>query len=90
MSDPQAPRIEFPCPDYPVKVMGDAGRDFIDFVLSATERHAPGFDRDKVSVRDSRNGRYQSVTVFITAQGEAQLQALFEDLKTNPKLKMVL
>ncbi len=88
--NPDAPKIAFPCPDYPVKVMGDAGEAFYDFVLAVIERHAPGFARDKVTVRASRNGSYQSITVFITATGEPQLRALFTDLKASPQLKMVL
>lgn len=90
MTKQEPPKIEFPCPDYPIKAMGDAGQDFHEFVISVMERHAPGFDQTKISVRDSRNGRFQSVTVVITATGEAQLKAIFEDLKTSPKTKMVL
>lgn len=89
-NDDKPPKIEFPCEDYPIKVMGDAGDEFNAFVLNVMERHAPGFNRDAVTVRDSRNGRYQSVTVFITATGESQLKAIFEDLKTSTMTKMVL
>ncbi|MGQ9425073.1 HP0495 family protein [Gilvimarinus sp. F26214L] len=90
MSEPQPPRIEFPCHDYPIKVMGDAGAELHDWVITVMERHAPGFDVSKVTIRDSRNGRFQSVTVFITATGEPQLKALFEDLKQLDAVKMVL
>lgn len=90
MSDTTPPRIEFPCPDYPIKVMGDAGDELHSCVISVMERHAPDFDTAKLSVRDSRNGRFQSYTVFITATGEPQLQAIFEDLKQSQAVKMVL
>lgn len=90
MSDQQPPRIEFPCPDYPIKVMGTATQGYREAVLNVMEHHAPGFDITRVSVRDSRKGTFQSVTVFITATGIDQLQAIFEDLKKLPETKMVL
>lgn len=90
MSDSTPPRIEFPCPDYPIKVVGDACDELHTCVMTVMERHAPGFDAAKITVRDSRNGRFKSFTVFITATGEPQLQAIFEDLKQSSAVKMVL
>lgn len=87
--EPQAPKIEFPC-DYPIKVMGTKCEDFRTHVLTVMERHAPGFDQMQVTTRDSRKGNYQSLTVTITATGEAQLQAIFVDLKSSSLVQMVL
>ena len=89
MSDPEAPKIEFPC-EYPIKVMGYACREFHEHVLDVMSRHAPGYDQTAVTVRDSRNGRFQSITVTIIATGEPQLQAIFEDLKVSEHVQMVL
>lgn len=85
-----APKIEFPCPDYPIKVLGDAGSEFHSHVVSVFQQHAPGYDETKVTVRNSSNGRYQSITVFITATGKPQLQNIFSDLKNSPLIRMVL
>lgn len=90
MTEPEAPKIEFPCPDYPIKVMGDNSSEYREVVLSIMHKHAAGFDMEKVTVRDSRNGNYLSITIFIEATGKAQLQAIFEDLKSHPSTKMVL
>lgn len=89
MADPQAPKIEFPC-DYVIKVIGNSAPDFREFVISTIERHAPGLNTDSVTVNDSRNGRYCSVRLTIVATGEAQLKALFEDLKASGRVHMVL
>ena len=70
--------------------MGESGEPFRDHVVTVFERHAPGFDPEGIRIRDSRDGNYQSLTIIIIATGEPQLQALFEDLKTNPLVKMVL
>lgn len=88
MSD--KPVIEFPCENYPIRVMGESGESFRQFVLDVFERHAPGYERNRVQVRPSRNGRFESVCVFITATGTRQLEDLFADLKQNPAVKMVL
>ena len=84
------PKIEFPCEDYPIKVMGDSGAEFHAFTLSVFERHAPGFDETRITIKDSRNGRFQSITIFITATGIDQLEAIHQDLKSNRQTKMVL
>jgi putative lipoic acid-binding regulatory protein len=89
MTEPEAPRIEFPC-DYPIKVMGETCEEFRQHVFTVMEKHAPGFDQTKVSIRDSRKATYQSVTVVITATGKDQLEAIFVDLKTSSRVRMVL
>lgn len=90
MAEPKAPKIEFPCPDYPIKVLGDSGEALKNLVIEVMQRHAPDFDQNTLRVRDSRNGRYQSYTVCITATGEDQLRAINDDLRANPLTKMVM
>ncbi|MEZ5483250.1 MAG: DUF493 domain-containing protein [Porticoccaceae bacterium] len=87
--NPEAPKIEFPC-EYPIKVMGDAGDELHSLVVNVMERHAPGFDQASISIRDSSKGTYQSITVTIIATGKPQLQSIFDDLKDNKLVKMVL
>jgi len=89
LSQPSAPKIEFPC-DYVIKVIGNAAPDFKDFVVSVVETHAPGINEERITVTDSRNGRYTSVRLTIVATGEPQLKALFEDLKASGRVHMVL
>lgn len=88
-SSPDAPRIEFPC-QYPIKVIGAAGEGFTDLVLEIVERHAPGFDASSVEVMDSKNGRFLSVRLIMTATGAEQLQALHIELKATGRVHMVL
>ncbi|MEO0436275.1 MAG: DUF493 domain-containing protein [Pseudomonadota bacterium] len=90
LSDGQEPpKIEFPC-DYPVKVLGRRGEDFESGVLAVFDRHAPGYDRDAMTVRDSRKGTFASITIVITATGPEQLKALHEDLLATGLVQMVL
>lgn len=87
--DRQAPQIEFPCA-YPIKVMGEDVDDFSTAVLQIIRSHAPDLDETSISYRSSRNGRYLSLRVTITATGESQLKAMFEELKASGRVQMVL
>jgi putative lipoic acid-binding regulatory protein len=86
---PEAPRIEFPC-DYPIKVLGRQGEAFRPAVEAVFERHAPDFDRQRITVRDSRQGRFVAITITITATGREQLEALHRDLLATGLVQMVL
>ncbi|WP_416137252.1 YbeD family protein [Halomonas sp. HK25] len=83
------PKITFPCP-YSLKVVGDAAEDFAAMVCQIVTRHDPHFDATDLRVVDSRNGRYQSVRLTIRATGEAQLRALFDELKATGRVHMVV
>jgi len=86
----EAPKIEFPCPDYPIKAVGIGSEDFQNHVVEIVQIHVPDFDLETVSVHDSRNGNFQSVRFRITAQGIDQLQALHTALMASDRVKMVI
>lgn len=88
MSEQEAPKIEFPC-DYPIRIVGNSAPDFKDFVKKVVTNHAPDFN-GKTDEKSSKTGKYTSITVTIRATGEAQLQALFEELKASGRVHMVL
>jgi putative lipoic acid-binding regulatory protein len=81
--------LQFPC-DFPIKVMGVGGCGFQVLVLELVRRHAPDLDATRVRIRDSRAGRYQSVTVTVNARDRAQLDAIYQDLGEHPRIKLVL
>ena len=81
--------LQFPC-DFPLKIMGTGGADFRELVAELVSRHAPDLDETRISVRDSRAGRYQSVTVVVNARDRAQLDALYQELSAHPRIALVL
>lgn len=85
-----SPQIVFPCENYPIKVMGEASEAFLTFVLKTTEQFDPTFDRKTITVKESRQNRFMSITVCITATSVEQLQAYHDSLKNNPATKIVL
>lgn len=84
----QPPKIEFPCA-YPLKIVGSAAPDLKDYVLKVIKKHDPSHD-GTATLRDSRNGNYQAVNLTITATGEEQIKAIFDDLKGSNRIQMVL
>ncbi|WP_323815855.1 DUF493 domain-containing protein [Cellvibrio sp. NN19] len=90
MSQQEPPKIEFPCENYPIKVLGEASPELHTYVVEIIERHAPGFDQARITIKESSKGRYNSLTVWITATGVEQLTAIHEDLRLNRSIKMVM
>lgn len=87
---PEPPKIEFPCQNYPVKVVGKAHATYQQVVLDIVSLHAPGFDLEQIKINDSRNGRFCAITVYITATGVDQLAALHKDLSAHELVHMVM
>ena len=86
----EAPKIEFPSPNYPIKVLGEAALDYEEFVVEIMRVHAPDFDAERMTVSHSRNGRFTSITFFITAESQEQLETLHKDLIQHSRVRMVL
>jgi uncharacterized protein len=89
VSEQDPPKIEFPC-DYPIKVLGRSSDAFRGIILEVFERHAPGFDQESITVKDSAKGTFTSLTITITATGKDQLEALHEDLIATGHVQMVI
>ncbi len=81
--------LDFPC-DYPIKAMVRAGTQAHDQVFSIVERHVR-FDREEdVRVRDSRNGRFQSLTLAVRVTSRDQLERIYSDLRALDAVLMML
>ncbi|TVP57739.1 MAG: DUF493 domain-containing protein [Halomonadaceae bacterium] len=89
MTEQTPPLIEFPC-DYPVKIIGDAEPDFESQVLQLVQQHVADFRPESLRRQPSRNGRFMSLRLVLPLTSEAQLQALFLDLKASDHVRMVL
>ncbi|MEI2782762.1 MAG: DUF493 domain-containing protein [Candidatus Competibacter sp.] len=81
--------LRFPC-DFPIKIMGAGDFDLRLLAVELVRRHAPDLDEARVRVRDSRAGRYQSVTVVVRARAQAQLDAIYRELGGHPRIALVL
>lgn len=90
MSQPEAPKITFPCDDYVIKVVGDEAPQFRSLVESVLKQFDPGVTQASFSENASKNGRFVSLTVRMRIEQESHLTDLFEQLKTSPLVKMVI
>jgi len=81
--------LQFPT-DFPIKIMGHNRLEFEPQIIAIGRRHAPDFDLASVEVRQSRAGKYLSVTVTVRAQSRAQLDAIYLELTRHPLVKVVL
>jgi len=82
--------IEFPCANYPIRVIGQAGEDFAALVLGIVQQHARVETPHNLQCRQSRNGRFQSIQLHITATGTEQLQSINSALRATGRVQMVL
>ena len=81
--------MEFPC-EFPLKVMGDSEGIFRETVLAIVEQHVPDLDPSRVESRESRSGKYTSLTIPFTAESRAQLDALYQALTDCEAVKVAL
>ena len=90
VTQPEAPKIEFPCANYPVKVLGHGKDDYDAVIMDIVRIHAPDVDIERIQVRDSKNGRFRAITVYITATRIDQLKSLHKDLMAHDYVHMVI
>jgi uncharacterized protein len=87
MSETKA--LTFPC-DFPLKIMGLAEPDFDSLVVEIVLRHVGNVREGAISVRESRGGKYVSVTVTVQAESQDQLDGLYRELSAHERILMVL
>lgn len=88
-SDVKSHKIEFPCDDYPIKVIGDTTVGFTDLVIEILAKYAT-LDIKTLAERQSSNGKYTTVQLHIIATGEDQLRDINSALRATGFVHMVL
>ena len=86
----EKPVIEFPVDDYPIKVIGAAGDEFLNHIAEIVRSHDDGFAAEQVVSQPSSKGNYVSLRLSIRATSEAQLKALHTELMAHPLVRLVL
>jgi hypothetical protein len=87
MSDESA--LEFPCA-FPIKMMGRDTPEFRATARALVEKHVGEVANDAVKAAMSRNGRFVSVTVTITATSREQLDAIYQEVTAHEDVLMAL
>ena len=81
--------FEFPC-EFPIKMMGPDTPRFHAVVRALVESHTGPLDDARIRYASSRNGRFISITVTVTAQSRLQLDEIYRDLSASEDILMVL
>ena len=87
MSDETA--LEFPC-EFPIKMMGRESAEFRATARAIVEKHVGTVADEAVQASLSRNGRFVSVTVTITATSKQQLDDIYQDVTDHEDVLMAL
>lgn len=90
MTEQDAPKIEFPCKNYPVKVVGEEADTFKADVFAVFARLGIEHSTTRIREMPSKNGRFVALTVPITAESVEQLATLNTELRKLPAVKMVI
>ena len=89
MADDKESLLEFPC-EFPIKMMGRDNSDFHAAARSLVEQHAGPVSETAIRTAPSRNGRFVSITITITAESQQQLDAIYMDLSANEDILVAL
>jgi len=81
--------LEFPC-TFPIKMMGRDTPDFRALARALVENHAGAVVDNAVQATLSRNGRFVSITVTITAMSQQQLDDIYRDASSHDDVLMAL
>jgi putative lipoic acid-binding regulatory protein len=81
--------LTFPC-EYPIKVLARAGANVRAEIDPVVARHAGAAALAGASERSSAQAHFVSITYLLMAQSEAQIAALFNDLKQCQSVVLVL
>lgn len=81
--------LQFPC-EFPIKMMGRETPEFRSTARTLVENHVGSVEDDRVQASISRNGRFVSVTVTITATSQQQLDDIYRDITAHDDVLMAL
>ncbi len=81
--------IEYPC-DFPIKAMGLASEDIEAIFTGIVRRHLPHQQGLQIKRKDSKNGKYISITIILEAQNREQLDNVYRELSAHDKILMAL
>lgn len=85
----EAEAMKFPC-HHPVKAMGPNTEKFRQEILFLVQKHHDAVDTSDMRWSLSKTGKYQSVTIDLTAQSREQLESIYAELKSHTDVKWTL
>jgi len=81
--------LEFPCA-FPIKMMGRDTPGFRQTVRELVEKHTGPLDDAAIQNALSKNGRFVSVTITVSAESQQQLDDIYRDVSAHDDVLMAL
>ena len=81
--------LDFPC-TFPIKMMGRDTPVFRQTVRELVEKHTGPVDDAAVQNALSKNGRFVSVTITVSAESQQQLDDIYRDVSAHDDVIMAL
>ena len=81
--------IEFPC-EFPVKMMGHNSPEFRTTARALIEKHMGALGDRAIKESLSRNERFVSITITVTATSQQQLDDIYQDVSDHEDVLMAL
>ena len=89
MTKTQTSLLKFPC-EFPIKAFGLANEAFEKEVLQIIHAHVSDLAEGAIRYKHSRDKKYLSITISITASSKQQLDTIYEALSKSPLVVMAL
>jgi putative lipoic acid-binding regulatory protein len=89
MEEQAIPQIEYPI-HFPLKVIGVDEDDFETFVIEIVRRHVPDLLEENIVSHFSNQSKYRSVSMEFIAGSREQVDALYAELGSHPRVLMIL
>ncbi|MDQ2068764.1 YbeD family protein [Natronospira bacteriovora] len=81
--------LEFPC-DFPLKIMGRDEDGFREHVIAIISQKAGADAVVGIRDRESKGGRFISLTVTVRAESRPQLDDIYRELHASDRVLMTL
>ncbi len=75
---------------FPIAVIGLNEHGFEEYVVTILQGFAPFLIEDSISSQPSRNGNYLSVRATVLAESREHLEQMYDQLKNEQRILMVL
>ena len=89
MEEQNNPLVDFPI-NFPLRVIGLDEDDFESFVIGIVRRHVPDLLEENIVSHFSKQNKYRSVSLEFIAESREQVDALYAELGTHPRILMIL
>ena len=89
MSESNDDIFKFPC-EYTIKAFGLKQPNLEESICSIIEHYVGKLHKNQVSIKNSSEGKYVSITIRIIATSRQQLDSINADLQKSPLVSYLL